>query len=222
MNLEPKLYDFLDRLEKNNNRDWFKKNKSEFDGLNKQVKEYFQEVFETHKNEFNWDKCKVFRIYRDVRFSKNKVPYKTHFGVAFHRRKPNFRGGFYIHLDPKNTFIAAGFWDPNKEDLFRLRKEIEVDHEFFRSKINLSEVLKLWGDLKGDKLKTTPKGFEKGHQANDLLQYKQYIYSKQIDNAMVFSEKFSNYIIKHYKALLPVLDYFGEVLSTDLNGESLL
>ena len=82
--------------------------------------------------------------------------------------------------------------------------------------------LKKWGDLKGDKLKTTPKGFEKGHQANDLLQYKQYIYSKQIDNAMVFSEKFSNYIIKHYKVLLPVLDYFGEVLSTDLNGESLL
>jgi uncharacterized protein (TIGR02453 family) len=222
MNLDPKLYDFLNRLEKNNNRDWFKKNKSEFDGLNKQVKVYFQEVFENNKNEFNWDKCKVFRIYRDVRFSKNKVPYKTHFGVSFHRQKPKFRGGFYIHLDPKNTFIAAGFWDPNKDDLLRLRKEIEVDHEFFRTKINESEILKLWGDLKGDRLKTTPKGFEKGHKANDLLQFKQYIYSKKIDSAVVFSENFPSYITKHYKALLPVLDYFGDVLSTDLNGESLL
>ena len=222
MNLDPKLFEFLKKLEKNNNRDWFKKNKAEFDNLNKGVKAYFQSIFEHHKNDFNWDKCKVFRIYRDVRFSKNKLPYKNHFGIAFHREKPNFRGGFYVHLDPKNTFIAAGFWDPNKDDLLRLRKEIEIDHEYFRSKINDKNIFKLWGELKGDRLKTTPKGFEKGHQANDLLQYKQYVYSKQIENDMVFSENLSNYIIRHFKVLLPVLDYFGDVLSTDLNGESLL
>ena len=130
MNLDPKLFEFLKKLENNNNRVWFKKNKDQFDGFNQNIKQYFQSIFDSHKGDFNWNKCKVFRIYRDVRFSKNKLPYKTHFGISFHREKPKFRGGFYIHLDPRNSFIAAGFWDPNKDDLFRLRKEIEGSYLF--------------------------------------------------------------------------------------------
>ena len=221
MNLDPKLFEFLKKLEKNNNRVWFKKNKDQFDGFNQNIKQYFQSVYENHKGYFNWNNCKVFRIYRDVRFSKNKLPYKTHFGIAFHREKPKYRGGFYIHLDPKNSFIAAGFWDPNKDDLFRIRKEIEVDHEYFRAQIDNKKIKNLWGDLVGDKLKTTPKGFEKGHVANDLLQFKQYIYSKNIDSKLIFSNELEDFIIEHYKVLLPTLDYFGEVLTTDLNGEPL-
>ena len=222
MNLDPKLFEFLKNLENNNNRVWFKNNKDQFDGFNQNVKQYFNSVFKNHKTDFNWDKCKVFRIYRDVRFSKNKLPYKTHFGISFHRLKPSFRGGFYIHLDPRNSFIAAGFWNPNKDDLLRLRKEIEVDHEYFRAQIDSKKVKTLWGDLVGDKLKTTPKGFEKGHVANDLLQFKQFIYSKKIDSKMVFSNEFEDFIISNYKALLPTFNYFGEILSTDLNGESLI
>ena len=222
MNLDPQLFDFLNRLEKNNNRIWFKKNKSEFDLHNKSVKEYFQRIFESEGNYFKWDKCKVFRIYRDVRFSKNKLPYKTHFGISFHRTKPKFRGGFYIHLDPKNSFIAAGFWNPHKDDLLRIRKEIELDHEYFRTQIDNANVKKLWGELKGEKLKTTPKGFEKGHVANDLLQFKQFIYSKKIDPDLIFSDNFKEFIVHHYKVLLPTLNYFGDVLTTDLNGESLI
>ena len=76
--------------------------------------------------------------------------------------------------------------------------------------------------MKGDKLKTTPKGFEKGLTSNDLLQFKQYVFTKKLDNNIIFSEDFGNYIIQHFKALLPTLDYFGDVLTTDLNGESLL
>ena len=94
--MDSTLFQFLDKLKNNNNRDWFKKNKPEFDLLNSQVKSYFQSVFDQHKNTFDWDNVKVFRIYRDVRFSKNKAPYKTHFGIAFHRSKPNHRGGFYV------------------------------------------------------------------------------------------------------------------------------
>jgi uncharacterized protein (TIGR02453 family) len=222
MKLDLNLFTFLSDLSNNNNRVWFKERKPDFDLLNKQVKTYFQSVFDHHKLKFNWDNVKVFRIYRDVRFSKNKDPYKTHFGIAFHREKPKYRGGFYIHLDPKNSFIAAGFWNPNKEDLYRIRKEIVVDHEYFRSRINNPNLQKYWGIMKGEKLKTTPKGFEKGLPANDLLQFKQYIFSKKLDNEIIFSEDFGNYIIEHFKALLPTLDYFGDVLTTDLNGESLL
>ena len=220
--LDKDLFVFLDKLSNNNNRDWFTKNKTEFDVLNKQVKFYFQSVFDHHKSTFDWDKVKVFRIYRDVRFSKNKDPYKTHFGIAFHRSKPNHRGGFYVHLDPVDSFIASGFWDPNKDDLFRMRKEIEMDHEYFRKKIENSKVKKMWGHMKGDKLKTSPKGFDKEHPANDLLQHKQYIFTKKVDQKTIFSNDFEPFIVNHFKVLLPVLNYMGEVLNTNLDGESLL
>ena len=219
--MDSALFQFLDKLKNNNNRDWFKKNKPEFDILNKQVKSYFQSIFDHHKSSFDWDYVKVFRIYRDVRFSKNKAPYKTHFGIAFHRSKPNHRGGFYIHLDLADTFIASGFWDPNKDDLFRMRKEIEMDHEYFRKKIESSKVKKMWGVMKGDKLKTSPKGFDKEHPANDLLQHKQYIFTKKVDHNILFTKEFEFFILDHFKAILPVLNYMGEVLNTNLDGEPL-
>ena len=220
--LDKNLFVFLDKLSANNNRDWFKKNKSEFDVLNKQVKSYFQSVFDHHRSKFDWNKVKVFRIYRDVRFSKNKVPYKTHFGIAFHRLKPNYRGGFYVHLDPSDSFIASGFWDPNKDDLLRMRKEIEMDHEYFRKKIEGIKVKKMWGEMKGEKLKTSPKGFDREHPANDLLQYKQYIFSKKVEHKTIFSNEFESFVVDHFKELLPVLNYMGDVLNTNLDGESLL
>ena len=121
MILNPSIFEFLNKLKVNNNRPWFKENKSIFDRHNKEVKNYFEAFFQTNKNFFNWESFKVFRIYKDVRFSKDKLPYKTHFAVAFHRTKPKYRGGFYVHIQPGNSFIASGFWNPNKEDLYRIR-----------------------------------------------------------------------------------------------------
>ena len=113
----------------------------------------------------------LFRIYRGT--------FDFQVGIAFHRSKPNHRGGFYIHLDPADSFIASGFWDPNKDDLFRMRKEIEMDHEYFRKKVENSKVKNMWGHMTGEKLKTSPKGFDKEHPANDLLQHKQYIFHQK-------------------------------------------
>lgn len=94
------------------------------------------------------DNFKVFRIYRDVRFSKNKTPYKTHFNGSFHRTKPELRGGYYLHLAPNNeSFIATGFWNPNKEDLMRLRKEFETDAEDIRAIISEPRFKAVWGPL---------------------------------------------------------------------------
>ena len=103
-----------------------------------------------------------------------------------------------------------------------LRKEIEMDHEYFRKKIEGSQDKKMWGEMKGEKLKTSPKGFDREHPANDLLQYKQYIFSKKVDHKTIFSREFETFIIDHFKTLLPVLNYMGEVLNTNLDGESLL
>ena len=82
MQLDPSIFNFLNTLKKNNNRPWFKENKSVFDMHNKNVKNYFESFFEQEKEQFNWESFKVFRIYKDVRFSKDKLPYKTHFANA--------------------------------------------------------------------------------------------------------------------------------------------
>jgi len=97
-----------------------------------------------------------------------------------------------------------------------------MDHEYFRKKIEESQVKKMWGNMTGEKLKTSPKGFDREHPANDLLQYKQYIFSKKVDHKTIFSHEFETFIIDHFKTLLPILNYMGEVLNTNLDGESLL
>ena len=119
---------FLKKLQQNNTRDWFDAHKSEFKALESGVKQFYAQLFEQLNVVDSIDTFKIFRIYRDVRFSKNKLPYKTHFGGSFHRTKPELRGGYYLHIAPQNeSFIATGFWDPSKEDLFRIRKEFEID-----------------------------------------------------------------------------------------------
>ena len=133
--INPDLFTFYKQLSENNNREWFDTQKPRFKALETEIKA-FADALKTELNRTDEiDQVKVFRIYRDVRFSKNKAPYKTHTGIAFHRKKPQLRGGYYIHIAPGDAFIATGFWDPNKEDLLRIRKEIEADADEFRSVI---------------------------------------------------------------------------------------
>ncbi|MBT8270836.1 MAG: DUF2461 domain-containing protein, partial [Bacteroidia bacterium] len=151
---------FFKNLAKNNNRDWFNDHKKEFKAIEAQVKEFYNMIYNNLNIHDEVDKMKMFRIYRDVRFSKNKTPYKTHFGGSFHRKKPELRGGYYLQISPNDdSFLATGFWDPNKEDLYRIRKEFEMDDSEFRDIINNSAFKASWGELVGDELKTAPKGF---------------------------------------------------------------
>ena len=222
MNLEPEIFEFLKKLKNNNNRPWFKDNKTTFDLHNSNVKQYFSAFFDINKDYFNWESFKVFRIYKDVRFSKDKTPYKTHFAISFHRSKPKYRGGFYIHIQPGNTFIASGFWNPNKDDLFRIRKEIESDGDYFKGVIENKNIVKKWDSINGNSLKVCPKGFDKNHPFIDLLRYKQFIFVKNFQDNIVLEDSFSEIVRDHFKLLLPFHDYFSDVLTTDLNGQSIL
>jgi uncharacterized protein (TIGR02453 family) len=161
--LDKDVFDFLNLLKRNNNREWFKQNKELHDQSKKKVLEFSQKLFEELKVENNLDKSKVFRIYRDVRFSKNKTPYKNHFGIGFHRTKPQYRGGYYLHIEPENSFLATGFWAPDKTDLYRIRKEIEQDHQYFSNIAESNQLIKSWNPMVGEQLKTAPKGFDKNH-----------------------------------------------------------
>lgn len=217
------IFTFFKTLEKNNNRDWFNEYKAEFKAIEKEVKaayNYLGELMNTHDQ---IEKVKLFRIYRDVRFSKNKLPYKTHFGGSFGRRKPELRGGYYLHLQPNNqSFIATGFWDPNKEDLLRIRKEFEMDDTEIRAILNTKSFKTIWGDFVGDELKTAPKGFDKTHPAIDLIKKKQYIFTKNYTDTEVLAAGFLPEVNEAFKKVRPYLNYMSDVLTTNLNGESVL
>ena len=221
-NINPQVFNFFKSLAKNNNRDWFEAHKPQFKALEGEVKIFMKVVEEKLQIHDKIEKAKMFRIYRDVRFSKNKTPYKNHFGITFHREKPALRGGYYIHLEPGNSFLGVGFWGPKPEDLFRIRKELEVDAEELRQITADPGFLRYWGALKGEEVKTAPKGFNKEHPNIDLIKKKQYTFLKRFKDEEVFDKNFTTLIDKYFQQIRPYFDYMSSVLTTDLNGESLL
>ncbi|MBT8288970.1 MAG: DUF2461 domain-containing protein [Bacteroidia bacterium] len=214
---------FFKQLSKNNNRDWFNDHKKEFKALEAKVKELYDMIYNNLNVHDNVDKLKMFRIYRDVRFSRDKTPYKTHFGGSFHRKKPELRGGYYLQISPNNeSFLATGFWDPHKDDLYRIRKEFEMDDSEIRDIINNSKFKSVWGEFVGDEVKTAPKGFSKEHPAIDLIKKKQFIFTKPYTDKEVTSAGFLKDVDKSFTAIRPYFDYMSDVLTTDLNGVSLI
>ncbi|MDA8644403.1 DUF2461 domain-containing protein [Flavobacteriaceae bacterium] len=220
--INPDVLTFYKELEKNNTREWFEPQKSRFKGLEAEIKQYAEEIKQGLSETDEIDRAKLFRIYRDVRFSKNKTPFKTHFGISFHRKKPHLRGGYYLHIAPGDSFIATGFWNPDKDDLFRIRKEMEVDAAELREVMADAELQAHWGGLQGDEVKTAPKGFSKEHADIDLIRKKQYLFMKKFTDKEVLSADFQKQILFHFKAIRPFFDYMSNVLTTDLNGVSLL
>lgn len=120
------------------------------------------------------------------------------------------------------SFIATGFWEPNKNDLFRIRKEFEQDADEMRSIISDKKFKSVWGELVGDELKTAPRDFDKDHPAIDLIKKKQYIFVKKYSDKDVLSENFINEVNASFKAIRPFFDYMSDVLTTNLNGESII
>ena len=217
------IFPFFKKLQKNNNRDWFNDNKPEFKAIETKMKFSYNYLGELMNMHDNIDKVKVFRIYRDVRFSKNKLPYKGHFSGSFSRRKPELRGGYYLHIQPNNeSFIATGFWEPNKEDILRIRKEFEMDDSEIRNILNEKSFKATWGNMVGDELKTAPRGFDKTHPAIDLIRKKQFIFTKKYTDKDVLSDNFLEDVNASFKAIRPFFNYMSDVLTTNLNGEPLL
>jgi len=213
---------FLDKLNKNNTREWFTENKATFKQHEAAVKGFYSLVMDRLREHDEIEKMKMFRIYRDVRFSNDKTPYKSHFAGSFARAGAERRGGYYIRIKPKETFIATGFWNPNKEDLLRIRKEFEEDATDIRSIINKKPFQKIWGEMQGDAVKTAPKGFDKTHENIDLIRRKQFIFIRNFSDKEVLSPKFIDEVKKSFEAIRPYFDYMSDVLTTNLNGESLL
>lgn len=216
------LFLFLKELDQNNTREWFTENKDRFKALESSVKDFFTAVMEKMKLHDDIERMKMFRIYRDVRFSKDKTPYKTHFAGSYARAGARLRGGYYIQITPGDSFIATGFWNPEKEDLLRIRKELELDAEEFKAVINNEKFTEIWGHLIGEELKTAPKGFDKAHPDIDLIRKKQFIFIRKFSDKEVLSKDFAIKVDESFKAIRPYFDLMSDILTTNLNGESLL
>jgi len=221
-NITEEVLDFLKQLEKNNNREWFDKHKPTFKQLEGSVKEFYAGLMECMEEHDEIDGLKLFRIYRDVRFSEDKTPYKTHFAGSFSRNGAERRGGYYLQIKPGGSFIAAGFWEPNSQDLFRIRKELELDASRFRKVIEYPGFKKVWGSLQGDALKTAPRGFRKDDPNIDLIRMKRFIFVRNYVDTAVLAPGFMQEVNASFMAIRPYFDLMSEILTTNLNGESVL
>jgi len=167
-------------------------------------------------------KKSVFRIYRDVRFSKDKSPYKTAFSGSLTRATKALRGSYYFHIEPGNCFVGGGFWGPEPDDLKLIRSQIAMDPNRLRKILKSKGFVSNFVKLQGEQLVNVPKGFEKNHPAADLLRYKQFLLSKKIPDSVMVGTKGADEVIKTFRAMMPFFGYMSEILTTDTNGETLI
>lgn len=217
-----KAFEFLKQLEKNNTREWFAAHKAEYDVVAKKNKSLFNRIHAGLQEHDQISGIHMYRIYRDVRFSKDQTPYKTHFGVGYSRLKPMLRGGYYIHLKPGNSFVGGGFWGPDAKDLLRIRKEFEISTAEMDKITSDDTFINYFQEIKGDAVKTAPRGFDKNHPAIDLIRKKQYVVMRPFTDQEVFSGDFQKEAVFTFLAMRPFFNYMSEVLTTDLNGASLI
>lgn len=219
-------FDFLKELKKNNNRDWFTQNKKRFLKENEEMITFADALIEkVNKHdvlETLSGKKSLYRIYRDIRFSKDKTPYKSHWSGGFQRATKKRRGGYYFHIEPGNTMIGGGFYAPNPADLKRIRDEFSYDAAPIKKILNSKSFKATFNQLEGEKVKTTPKGFDANHPAIDLIRYKQFFLVRKFTDKEVLNPSFLNQVNDTFKKMRPFLDYMSEVLTTDKNGISIV
>ncbi|MDH7446525.1 DUF2461 domain-containing protein [Aquimarina sp. 2201CG14-23] len=224
MSIIPKSsFEFLKDLKKNNHRDWMQEQKKRYQANEKELKVFYAKIVERLNEHDEIEKTKVFRINRDVRFSKDKTPYNVHRSVSFSRAGAHRRGGYYLRLEPGNSLMAGGFFSPEPKDLLRIRKEFEMDDQEIRDILANSEFKKAFGGFNADfQVKTAPKGFSKDHPAIDLIKNKSFFVSHEFTDKEVFAPDFLDTLVYHFELLRPYFDYMSDVLTTDLNGVSLI
>ncbi len=212
--------DFLSDLAKHNKKEWMDDNKKRYNEAKGYVLELVAEVIDKastfDKSLAGLDPKKtLFRINRDIRFSKNKDPYKTNFGAAIvdgGRKSGN--PGYYLHIKPWENFIGGGLYQPEAGTLQKVRQEIDYNGKKIRKIIQDKNFRKIYPTpYDGDKLKTAPKGYPKDHPDLDLLQLKHYVFMSEISDKDVISKKMVEVTVQAYKTLFPFNQFLSEAIS---------
>jgi uncharacterized protein (TIGR02453 family) len=211
---------FLRRLKRNNNREWFLKNKEIYEqkvkapmtelvlALGSEMKEFAPELGTEPKRA-------IYRIYRDTRFSPDKTPYKTHIAAVFTPRnleKGNC-AGLYFHVSPTEVEIAGGVYMPSPEVLRAIRGYIALHHRKMRSILQSSEFKKLFGELWGERLTRVPKGYAPDHPAADLLRYKQIVADISRPPEMAESPQLLPTLVAMFRGMMPLIRFLNDPLT---------
>lgn len=212
------IFKFLKNIAKNNDRAWFEKNKASYleakDNFDQFIAGLLTELVDFDESLASLDPKKItFRIYRDVRFSKNKLPYKGNMSAGISPRgKMVDEPGMYLHIQPGNkSFVAAGLWMPQPEPLASIRQEIDYNPDAIKKILNEKKFKKMYGAFDRDQeLKNAPKGYEKDHPLVDLLRLKSFVVSHSFTDEEVKHKNFMKTVIDAYKTVKPLNDFLRE------------
>lgn len=218
--------EFLKDLSKNNNREWFNNNKYRYTEAHNNIIAFADaligEMNKHDKIETLSGRRSMFRIYKDVRFSKDKTPYNKHWSCAFRRATRKLRGGYYLRIEPGESRVAGGFFGPVPDDMKRIRQDIDNNYQDWRD-VLANPILKgTFGNIRGEKVASAPRGYAKDHPAIDLLRHKQFLFRHEFTDEEVLSPDFLFIANNAFKNLRPFFDYMSEVLTTDANGISII
>jgi uncharacterized protein (TIGR02453 family) len=224
--IEKASLDFLRDLSKHNDREWFTDHKGRYTVAHENIIAFADSLLaEMNKHdtiETPSGKAALFRIYKDVRFSKDKTPYNTHWSGGFRRATRKLRGGYYFHIQPGGSFVAGGFWGPNPADLQRIRQDIDANYPDMQKVLSGKALKDTFGVLRGEQVGSAPRGYSKDHPAIGLLRYKQFILRHDLTDEEVLSANAAKLFSDIFKKMRPFLNYMSEVLTTDANGISLI
>lgn len=213
------IINFLEELKDNNSKEWFDINRKRYEKLRKEFLEFVKTlIFEisTFDNEVAYLQPKdcIFRINKDIRFSKDKSPYKTNFGAYIVKNgKKSGNAGYYFHIEPDNFFLAGGIYAPKPENLKEIRLEIYNNPDKFLKLINNKDFKDAFGEIWGEKLTNVPRGFDKNFEYADLLKYKSYVSFRNLSSEEVCSVEILEILKKYFKITYDFNTYLNSIIN---------
>lgn len=214
-----KAHSFLSKLKKNNTKEWFDQHRNEYQEIKKEFEQFITELikevsaFDESVKTVEAKKA-IFRINRDIRFSPDKSPYKTNIGASISPGGKNSgKAGYYIHIEPKNSFIAGGVYMPESPQLILIREAIDYEGEKLNKIITSKNFKSMFGDMRGEKVKTTPKGFKPDNQHIELLKHKSFLAWHQIADEEAFAKSQVKYAVKVMKEIKPLNDFLNKAMA---------
>ena len=210
---------FLKVLKKNNSKEWFDQNRKAYEQAKENYLDFVGEILGKMKKidnsltDLEPKQC-VFRINRDVRFSKNKEPYKTNMGASFSKGGKKIQcAGYYFHLEPGASFIGGGFWMPMAPELNKIRQEIDYNVDAFNKIINKKKFKASFGSLsESEKLSRPPKGYEADNPAIELLKLKSFVVMTSVKDSELTGKELASLVVDHFETMMPLIDFLNKAI----------
>jgi uncharacterized protein (TIGR02453 family) len=219
--LQPETIGFLKKLSKNNNKQWFDSHKEEYLAAKEDFEALVTDVLSGLSEQdaaFKQQKAKdcVMRIYRDIRFSADKTPYKSNFAAGFSAGgRKSAGGGYYLHIEPGGKcFAGGGMWMPESQVLKAIRQEIDYNFDEFQRIINDKKFKKFFGEIQGERLKKMPQGYTDDNPAGEYLKLKSFVAGYNIPDEDITKKGVAKKINEVYSAMKPFVDFLNRAISS--------